>query len=254
MTCDQPPPAASPVQQALSCREHTALCVLRTDSGVMPHLPAKVRKPLFTHIYACTLLFLALSWHLLIFIFQLLDVLPLRSHQVPRSAAALLCRHLFLPGPPIHLVWSACSAVMKAMSWQVHSAWSVQIQASGTPHLQTAQVCTLYLIYIMIPTSSIHGLELRSPLSICDGSKLLLFPPTAVRCPQLEAPENSHVNCSNSDPVFNSQCSFTCNQDFSLDGHDLLTCDRNGNWTGETPTCKGKTGTNVKRNVNVISI
>ncbi|KAK5931124.1 hypothetical protein CgunFtcFv8_027299 [Champsocephalus gunnari] len=60
----------------------------------------------------------------------------------------------------------------------------------------------------------------------------------AVRCPQLEAPENSHVNCSNSDPVFNSQCSFACNQDFSLDGHDLLTCDRNGNWTGETPTCK----------------
>ncbi|XP_068447668.1 E-selectin [Clinocottus analis] len=60
-----------------------------------------------------------------------------------------------------------------------------------------------------------------------------------VRCPLLEAPENGHINCSNSEPVFNAQCSFTCNQDYSLDGHELLTCDRHGNWTtGQIPTCQ----------------
>uniref|UniRef100_A0A8C2ZQB8 Selectin E n=1 Tax=Cyclopterus lumpus TaxID=8103 RepID=A0A8C2ZQB8_CYCLU len=47
-----------------------------------------------------------------------------------------------------------------------------------------------------------------------------------------------HINLS-SEPVLNSQCSFTCNQDYSLDGHELLTCDRHGNWTsGQKPTCQ----------------
>ncbi|KAI3368816.1 hypothetical protein L3Q82_025802, partial [Scortum barcoo] len=60
----------------------------------------------------------------------------------------------------------------------------------------------------------------------------------AMRCPLLEAPENGHVNCSHSEPVYNSQCSFTCNKDYSLEGHDLLICDRHGNWTGEKPICQ----------------
>lgn len=57
-----------------------------------------------------------------------------------RSAAAPLCFHLPLPWPPIHLAWSALLAVMKAMSYKVHSVWSVSIQASGPPHHQPAQV------------------------------------------------------------------------------------------------------------------
>ncbi|KAM8874392.1 E-selectin [Spinachia spinachia] len=61
----------------------------------------------------------------------------------------------------------------------------------------------------------------------------------AVRCPSLEAPENGHVNCSHREPVFNSQCAFTCDPDYSLDGHELLTCDRHGNWTTtQKPTCQ----------------
>ncbi|TNN42178.1 E-selectin [Liparis tanakae] len=62
---------------------------------------------------------------------------------------------------------------------------------------------------------------------------------TAVRCPLLEAPEHGNISCSSSEPEFNSQCSFTCSQDYSLEGHELLTCDRNGNWTsGQKPTCQ----------------
>uniref|UniRef100_A0A8D0D449 Selectin E n=1 Tax=Sander lucioperca TaxID=283035 RepID=A0A8D0D449_SANLU len=61
---------------------------------------------------------------------------------------------------------------------------------------------------------------------------------SAVRCPLLEAPENGHINCSNRELVYNSQCSFTCKQDYSLSGHELLTCDRHGNWTGEKPSCQ----------------
>ncbi|KAL3047720.1 hypothetical protein OYC64_021825 [Pagothenia borchgrevinki] len=104
--------------------------------------------------------------------------------------------------------------------------------SAGTPH-PLGMVCMF---------SCDEGHELTGALSMecANPGQWTSTPPncTAVRCPQLEAPENGHVNCPNSDPVFNSQCSFTCNQDFSLDGHDLLTCDRNGDWTGETPTCK----------------
>lgn len=64
--------------------------------------------------------------------------------------------------------------------------------------------------------------------------------PTAVRCPPLEAPENGRMNCSDDEPVYNTQCSFTCNQDHTLDGHEQLTCDRHGIWNGETPMCQGK--------------
>ncbi|XP_045905027.1 E-selectin isoform X2 [Micropterus dolomieu] len=71
-----------------------------------------------------------------------------------------------------------------------------------------------------------------------DGQWTSTPPTCTARCPLLEAPENGHVNCSSNEPVYNSQCSFTCNQDYSIDGHDLLTCDRHGNWTGEKPTCQ----------------
>ncbi|KAM7388318.1 hypothetical protein PAMP_024503 [Pampus punctatissimus] len=60
----------------------------------------------------------------------------------------------------------------------------------------------------------------------------------AVRCPLLESPKNGHINCSNSEPVYNSQCTFTCIQDYSLHGHELLKCDHHGNWTGEEPICQ----------------
>ncbi|XP_039462378.1 sushi, von Willebrand factor type A, EGF and pentraxin domain-containing protein 1-like isoform X4 [Oreochromis aureus] len=61
---------------------------------------------------------------------------------------------------------------------------------------------------------------------------------TVVRCPLLEAPENGHINCSSTESVYNSQCSFTCDQGYSLEGPELLTCDHHGNWTGEKPTCQ----------------
>ncbi|XP_017262609.1 E-selectin-like [Kryptolebias marmoratus] len=60
----------------------------------------------------------------------------------------------------------------------------------------------------------------------------------AVRCPLLMAPEHGHINCSNHEPVFNSQCFFTCDQDYSLKGHKMLICGHHGNWTGKNPTCQ----------------
>ncbi|XP_071382234.1 E-selectin [Centroberyx affinis] len=60
----------------------------------------------------------------------------------------------------------------------------------------------------------------------------------AVRCPLLEAPVNGGINCSDAELIYNSQCSFTCNQDHTLHGYEVVTCDRHGNWTGEEPICR----------------
>uniref|UniRef100_A0A665VI70 Selectin E n=1 Tax=Echeneis naucrates TaxID=173247 RepID=A0A665VI70_ECHNA len=58
-----------------------------------------------------------------------------------------------------------------------------------------------------------------------------------VRCPLLDAPENGHINCSDNQPEYTSQCSFTCSQGYTLDGNEQLTCSHRGNWTGERPVC-----------------
>uniref|UniRef100_A0A669BYM5 Selectin E n=1 Tax=Oreochromis niloticus TaxID=8128 RepID=A0A669BYM5_ORENI len=74
---------------------------------------------------------------------------------------------------------------------------------------------------------------------------------TVVRCPLLEAPENGHINCSSTESVYNSQCSFTCDQGYSLEGPELLTCDHHGNWTGEKPTCQGEKNNGIKQTTNL---
>uniref|UniRef100_A0A3P9BKS3 Selectin E n=1 Tax=Maylandia zebra TaxID=106582 RepID=A0A3P9BKS3_9CICH len=61
---------------------------------------------------------------------------------------------------------------------------------------------------------------------------------TAVTCLLLEAPENGHISCSSTESVYSSQCSFTCDQGYSLEGPELLTCGHHGNWTAEKPTCQ----------------
>ncbi|XP_073333242.1 E-selectin-like isoform X2 [Pagrus major] len=85
------------------------------------------------------------------------------------------------------------------------------------------------------------GFELQGAQTIqCseDGQWNEAIPTCRVRCPLLEAPENGHINCSDSEQAYNAQCSFTCSQDYSLHGHEVLTCDHHGNWTGEKPTCQ----------------
>ncbi|CAL1593780.1 unnamed protein product [Knipowitschia caucasica] len=59
-----------------------------------------------------------------------------------------------------------------------------------------------------------------------------------VACPLLEAPKNGHINCSLQESVYDSDCAFSCDQDYTLDGPAILTCTQHGNWTGDLPTCK----------------
>ncbi|KAM9358059.1 P-selectin [Symphorus nematophorus] len=114
-------------------------------------------------------------------------------------------------------------------------------QVSCSPSL-SSPVSTKSPLGVVCTFSCDEGYELQGALSTkCAHPGQWTFTPptcTAMRCPLLEAPENGQINCSDSEQVYNSQCSFTCNQDYSLDGHELLICDRHGNWTGEKPTCQ----------------
>ncbi|XP_041646633.1 E-selectin isoform X2 [Cheilinus undulatus] len=84
-----------------------------------------------------------------------------------------------------------------------------------------------------------HELQGASSMQCTHSGQWSSSPPTCtVACPLLKTPENGQINCSSSEQVYNTQCSFTCNQGYSLDGHDLLICDRHGNWIGEQPSCK----------------
>ncbi|XP_068547255.1 E-selectin-like isoform X2 [Anas acuta] len=62
----------------------------------------------------------------------------------------------------------------------------------------------------------------------------------AVTCPALTPIANGSVNCS--DPSANvtwgTNCTFTCEEGFVLEGPDTLQCGSSGNWTKEQPSCK----------------
>ncbi|XP_034035709.1 E-selectin-like isoform X2 [Thalassophryne amazonica] len=112
--------------------------------------------------------------------------------------------------------------------------------SAGAPHLY-GTVCTF---------SCDEGHELQGALSTecAQSGQWTSTPPTcsAVRCSVLEAPDNGLVNCSDAEPVYNSQCSFTCSQDHTLHGQETLTCDHHGNWTGTTPVCQAFTTLSLK--------
>ncbi|XP_019937043.1 E-selectin [Paralichthys olivaceus] len=138
--------------------------------------------------------------------------------------------------------WSKAIPTCKAMECPApeiptngHISCSLSLSSPASPETShpLGMVCTF---------TCDEGHELEGALSMeCEHpGQWSSTPPTctALRCPLLEAPENGDINCSNSEPVFNSQCSFTCIPEYSLDGHELLTCDHHGNWTGERPTCQ----------------
>ncbi|XP_063057088.1 E-selectin-like isoform X2 [Engraulis encrasicolus] len=62
----------------------------------------------------------------------------------------------------------------------------------------------------------------------------------AIQCPAMEAPQYGHVSCDHDSSVSSSwpnQCSFSCEEGFSLVGASTVNC-TTGHWTHQTPTCE----------------
>nr|XP_060499436.1 P-selectin isoform X2 [Panthera onca] len=68
-------------------------------------------------------------------------------------------------------------------------------------------------------------------------------PPTceAVKCPELFAPEQGSLACSDTRREFSVgyTCRFSCNKGFKLEGSNDVECTASGKWTAPPPTCKG---------------
>ncbi|KAG7457190.1 hypothetical protein MATL_G00243840 [Megalops atlanticus] len=70
----------------------------------------------------------------------------------------------------------------------------------------------------------------------------------AVRCPSVQAPQNGSVTCADSggnflndssgDLLYDSSCGFSCDPGFILDGSEVVTCGKSGDWIEERPVCQ----------------
>ena len=61
---------------------------------------------------------------------------------------------------------------------------------------------------------------------------LLLY---IVRCPNLSNPSNGRVNQRGNRP--GDRATYTCNSNYELVGDSTRTCQNNGDWSGDAPTC-----------------
>ena len=63
-----------------------------------------------------------------------------------------------------------------------------------------------------------------------------------VTCPSLTSPTNGMISCSlggNNIPNPKDNCTFTCNTGYELMGTGTRTCQNDGSWSGNEPTCIG---------------
>lgn len=58
-----------------------------------------------------------------------------------------------------------------------------------------------------------------------------------VQCSVLVNPVNGSIFCSRQLPVYEDVCNFTCNTGYELIGGNIRTCQKDGNWSGSSPTC-----------------
>ena len=66
-------------------------------------------------------------------------------------------------------------------------------------------------------------------------------PPPIVRCPSLPDPTNGRVNVQGNRP--GNRASYTCNSGYELVGQSTRTCQNNGQWSGDAPTCESNSHT-----------
>ena len=62
-----------------------------------------------------------------------------------------------------------------------------------------------------------------------------------VDCGQLQNPENGFVQVSST--TEGSTATYTCNQGFQLVGNRQRTCQNNGQWSGQQPSCQRRSTT-----------
>ena len=55
----------------------------------------------------------------------------------------------------------------------------------------------------------------------------------------LQEPQDASVSCTNGESLY-SECIYTCNQGYFVEGYNSITCQVDGTWDNEPPACKRK--------------
>lgn len=129
---------------------------------------------------------------------------------------------------------SATLNVMRVSGWGEHQLWHATIQAAGIRIYPTASVSAQNYFKL---TSFFLAVQVLKQVILC------AFHTSAVQCEAIHAlPLALSMNCSN--PLgnfsFGSQCLFTCEEGFSLNGTKVLSCSSTGFWSDSLPKCTGK--------------
>ena len=100
----------------------------------------------------------------------------------------------------------------------------------------------LALVKLMEYGLGIHLLVNVSGWSNCasasERSRSLLSVSAVVDCGSLVDPNNGQVNFSNT--TFESTANYTCDLGYSLNGNWTRTCEANGEWSEDQPSCERK--------------
>ena len=83
---------------------------------------------------------------------------------------------------------------------------------------------------------------LQTSLSVFSTVLCYHLPP-AILCPELTAPENGVVTTTGLTP--GSTATYSCDDGYALDGAQNRTCQDNGTWTNQPPSCIGTVHTYV---------
>lgn len=62
---------------------------------------------------------------------------------------------------------------------------------------------------------------------------------SAIRCKKLAEPKHGYFVKKSCDIVINSACGVRCEVGYNLVGTSIRLCQKDGSWTGVTPSCQG---------------
>lgn len=125
--------------------------------------------------------------------------------------------------------------VMRVSGWEEHQLWHATAQVTGARIYQAACV-----------SAQQDYFQLTSFICLLSCSNSLFLSPSYISAVQCEAISTLFLplsmNCSH--PLgtysFGTQCLFTCDEGFSLNGTEVLVCSSTGFWSDSLPTCTGK--------------
>ena len=105
---------------------------------------------------------------------------------------------------------------------------------------QNASVSNLNVFYIIILTCNYFQSKIRST------HINIIFSCLAIQCEVPANPDNGRAVYAS--VSYNSLISYECTYGYMLIGDSVRRCERNKEWTGKQPHCKGKTQTHFEQN------